>query len=463
MSGDSDNPRDKSRFEIDLKHNCLYYGGRLIDDLDLQEFRVLRALYETSPSYITISDILAAAWTDKSSKTYVDPNNVHQSITKLRRVLEKHGNQEVLWIKSTRNLGYRLGWNGPETARDLYIVQRIPKETSSLPTGPLARVEIADKLVIALDVHKSPLWTYDLPSSVRLADPSELEWRFQRADIQGNGDRGVLVTVRYIDRRIPDSIFYFSSNGNLEWKVDADPGLLDRDGHAFPKAWAFRHTITSLSQDETAIWAALANEAGWGGCVLRIDSRGTATVHLANAGFVEWLCPTVAGDDDCLIVCGENNDYDQSFIALLGVNDPPSCSPLGGRPRYRYANAPTGGVRKYILFPKTELIEILDRPYGHANKMDQSVDNVIAIVQAGEHGSNFRYHFSPTLEPKYVFPSGDYEFQHREMERAGRVKHSWMDCPEFANPLLLRIWTPQAGWREEFIRWRDNPWKETSE
>ena len=459
MSGNSANHTGKSRFQIDLKHNCLYDEGHLID-LELRDFKVFRALYEASPSYLTIPEILAIAWTDKNSKTYVDPNNVHQSILKLRKMLAEHGNQKVLWIKSMRNRGYRLAWNGPDSARGQYIVQRHQHEAGLLPTGTLARVEIADTQVIALDILKSPLWTYEFPSSVRPVDPGKDEWRSQRVDIHGDGDRGVLITARFVDHRILDSIYYFSSNGNLEWKIDAEPNLLDRDGQALPRAWAFRHAIASSSREGTVVWAALANDAGWGGCVLRIDSQGKATVQLANAGFVEWLCPTVADQDDCLIVCGENNAYDQSFVAILGVNDPPCSSAPGGRPRYRYANAPAGSVRKYILFPKTELIEILDRPYGHANRMEQSVDNVIVAVEAGEHGSHFRYHFSPALEPKYVFPSGNYEFQHREMERTGKIKHSWIDCPEFANPLLLKIWTPQAGWKDGIIRWRDNPWKE---
>jgi hypothetical protein len=57
-----------------------------------------------------------------------------------------------------------------------------------------------------------------------------------------------------------------------------------------------------------------------------------------------------------IIFCGENNAFDQSFVALLGMSDPPSRSAPGGRPRYQYANAPDNSPRKSILFPRTELI-----------------------------------------------------------------------------------------------------------
>jgi hypothetical protein len=148
------------------------------------------------------------------------------------------------------------------------------------------------------------------------------------------------------------------------------------------------------------------NDAGWSGCILRIDAHGTTTVKFANAGFVEWLCHTVADGENCLIACGENNAYDLPFVALIGIDDPPCRSAPGGRSRYRYANGPLGNTRKYVLFPRTELVRILDRPYGAAYHMDQSTENILVVVEAAEAGAHFRYHFSPTLEPKYVFPSG---------------------------------------------------------
>jgi DNA-binding winged helix-turn-helix (wHTH) protein len=458
MSGNSATLPDDGRFQIDLKHNCLYFGGNLID-LDLQDFKVFRALYESSPAFLQVPEIIATAW----AGTYVEKSSVHQSIPKIRKALSNCGNGNILWIPpGKRDRGYRLAWQGKDTERDRYISAKNPGDAAPgvLQSKVLSKVELTDTHLIALDIFKSPLWMYKFPSPVHLIESGRDEWRSQRIDMHGNGDRGILITARFIDRRIPDSMFYFSSNGNLEWRVDAKPNLLDHDGKLLPKAWAFMHVIVSFTSGGSTAWAALANHAGWSGCVLRINAQGKAVVQFANAGYVEWLCHTVSDGHDCLIVCGENNAYDLPFVAALGFDDPPCGSAPGGRSRYRYANGPSGNTRKYILFPRTELIRILDRPYGSAHTIEQSEDNILVQVEAAESGAHFRYHFTLGLEPKYVFPSGNYEFQHEELERAAKVTHPWIDCPEFAKPLPLKVWTPQTGWTDGTIRWRDNPWKE---
>jgi hypothetical protein len=92
--------------------------------------------------------------------------------------------------------------------------------------------------------------------------------------------------------------------------------------------------------------------------------------------------------------------------------------------------------------------------------MRQYPDDIIVEVETGGDGGTFLYHFSPELEPKYVFPSGSHEFRHQDLEFAGKIDHPWENCPELEGPLTLNIWEPGTGWRDEVIRWRDNPWKD---
>jgi hypothetical protein len=88
--------------------------------------------------------------------------------------------------------------------------------------------------------------------------------------------------------------------------------------------------VTSIS-GEPSIWATLANEAGWAGCIQRTDARGNASLKFLNAGYVDWLCYVESARGSFLIACGENNAFDQAFVALLGIDDPPCGSPPGGR------------------------------------------------------------------------------------------------------------------------------------
>ncbi len=462
MEGSGGGFGEQGKFEIDFDLQCLYHDGTLID-LDATEFRVFRVLYEASPAYLSITKILERAWETGDSPRFVEPSSVHQSIAKLRRILAAYSRS--ISIPSKRHRGYRLAWPGKDTDRDQFIVQKSHKVASheTPSSGPLAHLELSETHVVGFDISGTRLWSYRFPSPLRRGILDRDEWRVQLVDFHDSGNPGALVTAKFSDARKPDSIIFLKPTGEVAWMLDASSDLIDRDGGAFPRAWAFRHVIPYRTSQGMMVWAALANDAGWSGCVLRIDSLGNATTHFANGGFVEWLCPGTINTTECLVVCGENNAFDLPFAAIIGVNDAPCSSPPGGRTRYRYRNGPTGFPRKYILFPKTEVIDMLARPYGHATRMDQSEDNLIIQVEAADFGAHFRYHFTPSLEPKYVFPSGNYEFAHRELEQTHRLDHRLADCPELAQPLPLKIWTPHEGWQDGAIRWRDNPWREAGE
>lgn len=319
---------------------------------------------------------------------------------------------------------------------------------------------LTDTQLIALDKQAHILWSHEFPNPLRNCNADELEWRLRIVDLDGSGERGVLFAARFLTQNNPDTLFYFSPTGELEWQLEAEPSLRDRTGQPFDRAWTYTHVITVTEAKGATVWAAMANLAGWAGCVLRIDADGSPVVQFANAGYVERLCALPLAGGNFLIACGENNDYDDAFVALLGTHDPPACSVPGERLVYRFANAPHGQPRKYILFPKTELVLARSWPYGAATRIVEHADGVIVEVQTAEDPAHFRYHFSEDLEPRYVFPSGNHEFAHGVFEKRGAISHAWLECPELQAPLVLRIWEPDSGWYERPIPWRDNPWKE---
>lgn len=329
-------------------------------------------------------------------------------------------------------------------------------------TGGIASAIIADNRLIVFDRKARILWAHEFPASLPRYTPDELEWRLRFIDLHGNGDRGVLLVAKCSASTAPDEVLYFSSDGILEWTITPKPDLHRVDGTNFEDAWAIRHLIVIPEVVGSAIYVAMANDASWGGCVLRIDADGRATLVFANSGFVERMCPIANSEDGLLIVCGENNDFDLAFAGLLGIRDSSSTSIPGERSVYRYADAPTETPRKFILFPKTELIEARDKPYGHARRLRQYQDRVIIEVETGGDGGYILYHFTEFLEPIFAFPSGSHEFFHRKLEATRAIGHPWLECPEMKKALVLRVWTRNSGWQIEEIPWRDNPWKDDS-
>jgi hypothetical protein len=223
-------------------------------------------------------------------------------------------------------------------------------------TGGIADAIIADNRLIVFDRKARLLWAHDFLEPLSRFTADELEWRLRFIDLHGNGDRGVLLVTRFLDSSKADQVMYFSSEGKVEWTLEPKPQLQKPNGAVFEDAWTIKHLITIPEAMGRMIHLAMANEAGWGGCVLRVDAEGRPTVQFANAGYVEGLCSVGVPDDRLMIVCGENNDFDCAFVALLGIDDAPSCSIPGSRTVYRFANAPEEAPRKYILFPQTELI-----------------------------------------------------------------------------------------------------------
>lgn len=223
-------------------------------------------------------------------------------------------------------------------------------------TGGIASAILADNRLIVFDRKTRLLWAHDFSAPLPRYTADELKWRLGFIDLHGNGDRGVLFATQFLDPSRLGQLLYFSSEGKIEWMLEPKPDSRKQTGECFEDAWAIRHLITVADRTGHSIYLAMANDAGWGGCVLRVNAEGRASVHFANAGYVERLCLGGVPDDRLLVACGENNDFDCAFVALLGIDDAPSCSVRGNRTVYRFANAPDEVPRKYILFPQTEVI-----------------------------------------------------------------------------------------------------------
>lgn len=327
-------------------------------------------------------------------------------------------------------------------------------------TGGVASAIITDNRLIVFDRKTRILWTHDFSEPLPRYTANEVEWRLRLIDLQGNGDRGVLFAAHFLDPGKRDRVLFFSSDGKVRWMLEPKPNLQKADGATFEDAWEIKHLIAVSNSTGHEIYLAMGNAAGWGGCILRVDSEGKPMVQFANAGYVERLCSVATDDDRLLAVCGENNDFDLAFVALLGIDDPPSCSIPGNRTVYRFQNAPAEVPRKYIVFPQTELIAARRKPYGHARHMRQYPDRIIVEVETSGDGGSFLYHFTEYLEPMYVFPSGSHEEFHKALEATGAITHPWLQCPELKKPLRLKVWTRVSGWQIQEIPWRDNPWKD---
>jgi len=323
------------------------------------------------------------------------------------------------------------------------------------------RAVLTGSLLTALDGLNNPIWTHRFVGNLRETTDTDLPWRVQVIDLEGNGRPGVLAVCSYVPQAAApqptmDEISYFTPDGRLKWTLPCRPDMLDFDGKQFEPAWVCSGVIAVPAGKPQDLWVGVRHGWRWPGSVMRVDAGGDASVQFANSGYVETLCRVTRPDGEFVVVAGENNAFDRSFVAVLGVNDPPSCSPAGGAERCHFANAPAGSPRDYVLFPTTEMLAAGDAPYSAVLNVNSTNDGGF-VVWVGAGGGNLAellYEFSAAAEPRNVMPSAGCPRVHRRLEAEGKLHHTWADCPERHAPLTLRHWRRGSGWQDQPIPWR---------
>ena len=321
------------------------------------------------------------------------------------------------------------------------------------------RAVLSGNLLTALDGLGRTMWTHRFSGLLQQFDDDVMRWRVQVADLTGDGKPGVLVVCSFppeSSTTFParDELFYFGPYGTMQWSLPCKPDLVDHDGQPFESAWQYSHVLVCPTRNGQTLFASIKHLTRWPACVERVDARGRRNVQFANAGNIESLCRLPRADGDYIAIAGENNAFDRACVSFIGVDDSPSCAPVGGSPRYRYANAPAGAPRDYILFPTLELTLANSASYGHAKRVSYRGDTVIVDVDVVGPNTSLLYEFSDRPEPKVVMPSSNYPMVHRQFEERGLLRHPWTACPEIAKPMTLRRWDPAGGWRDQEISWR---------
>jgi hypothetical protein len=298
------------------------------------------------------------------------------------------------------------------------------------------------------------LWTheFDRPQRVEIKP-----WQAQVVDLEGTGRPGVVVACNFIKATGNDEpgrgeLFYFGPDGDQRWHVAGPPDIRDHDGQPFEQSWNCSHVIVTKDDRRHTVWASFRHGFRWPGLVLRVNFRGESRIHIANAGNTEYLSHFTNHGKEFLVFDGINNEFDRSFIGIVGLDDPPAISPLGDSTHYRFVGGPTGTVRHYLLFPNDELDKARDAPYGLPGAIEAHDGGF--MLQVGYMNYCLVYTLTESLEPKFVSPSGSYPLGHRAVEEKGILRHSWADCPELKHPLRLLCFDRETGWHDAQVPWR---------
>jgi DNA-binding winged helix-turn-helix (wHTH) protein len=483
-------------FTLDPSSRGLYRGTERIR-LTAKPFEVLVYLARNRCRVVPKEELLGAVWGGRR-----DHNTVEQAIRQIRRALQDDKDQPR-FIQTISGQGYffigaveeATGQEGdaapaaggsvdtagvaPPPAGDTHVSKQpwtrriflgISGATAaavgaSLIVGSrvrrIERAVLTGSLLTALDGLGQTIWTYRFPDIVPQPDDETLKWQVQVLDLEGDGHPGVVTVRSRIGETASvetasDEIVYLGPTGQVRWAYSFHPDLLDYDGREFAPAWRCTHLIAAPSGKQQTLWAAVRH--GWRrpGCIVRFNAAGAPSIRFANSGFVERLCRLARPDGDCIAAVGENNAFDRTFAAVIGIHDAPSSSPAGDSRQYAFSNSPSGSPRDYILFPTTEMLRAVGAPYGAAKYVAVTNNGgFVAFVYASSDSAiQLLYEFSGRTEPQSVMPSSGYALVHERLRAEGKLDHSFGKCPEVSGPLTIRHWRPVGGWRDEKVPWR---------
>jgi len=139
---------------------------------------------------------------------------------------------------------------------------------------------------------------------------------------------------------------------------------------------------------------------------------------------------------------------------VLRVDQDPATSPQTPGSPFACDGCPPSGPHRYFLFPRTELNALSEFAYNHLHPIRVHGDE-IEVELAEFHNCMSIYRFSADLTPLTVSVSDSYPEVHRRLEREGKIKHSYAECPERLHPKKIRVWEPQSGWRDLLVPWSE--------
>jgi hypothetical protein len=324
-------------------------------------------------------------------------------------------------------------------------------------------VTLNARSLIAIDSQGRKLWEYQFPEEVgraswELANGS----RAVLADLEGNGHREVLVAADYsLEDQSLSGVYCFSDNGKLLWHYRPDQ-VFSFGGRVFQEPWRPLDMIVSPEPGRQTVWLAMGHHGWWPSFVLQLDARGRAFVRFVSSGVIYNLSYIKQRTGAYLLLGGYNNEYRAGALAVLRTDQTEGAvSPQTPGSLYACDNCPKGQPLKYLVFPPSELSKVvlsLSEMYAIPYL---GITPVVAVALFSQEVEVQTLDVYPSARTIYEFANNSrldsltasftdgYMLLHHRLEREGKITHSWEQCPARAHPLVVRVWQPDSGWREE--------------
>jgi hypothetical protein len=362
---------------------------------------------------------------------------------------------------ASRRYAPRIAWSVAVTVTMIAVGVAL-KQVGTAQRKPAARLELTGNTLIARAADESPLWSFPLPvnrgSSIDGAIVADITLQ-ATVLIPGQNDDGDSEIAAVVDfgkavnargAFLRSEVYWFRPSGTLRWTYIPHERLAF-SGREFAGPWRVTSSA-ALPNTKTPLWISFNHAVWWPSFVVRLGPDGVPHRSFIHAGHIYALARVESAGGMHVIAGGVNNEYRAAVLTVLNEDDGPTSSPQTDGSPFACDDCASERPRRYFLLPRSELSAAFGEPYNYVDAITvppRSDGLIEASVRESGDPWNLRsvYRFSTEFVPESVGLSDRYWEVHRELSKSGKLDHGVDDCPERSAGMVVRVWQPDAGWK----------------
>jgi DNA-binding winged helix-turn-helix (wHTH) protein len=464
-------------FALNVERKTLYRAGQKVP-LSPKPFHTLVYLIEHRNRVVSKTELLEKVWGERR-----ELNTVHQAIKAIRRALDDD-KERPEFIETAAGHGYRFVAQVARRTHEETATRNLPGDRGDTPlhnkdgrprrwirptgwvmvglaclvggtvllkrrTPVPARISASPDAITAFDDAGRMLWKHVFERNLSPPVPQgplkldETPWRTQIVDLDGDGRPEVLFAAIYEHIQGgwgEEELFCFSSEGRILWRYKPITHFVfnTRDING---PWRFSQVLTVPQQGTRGVWVVVGHTELWPSFILRFSSKGDPALQFVNSGQIYLIDQVHTNEGDYIVAGGLNNEYKMASVAVLERNGQPATSPQSRGVRFECLDGcPKARPFRYLLFPRTELDRAGGRPYNWVNAIRVRDGGVLVVTHESNEGPTLLYDLSKRFQPQDVVYSAGFREVHEKFEREGKIDHTFEQCKERGQPMLVRVW-----------------------
>jgi hypothetical protein len=181
--------------------------------------------------------------------------------------------------------------------------------------------------------------------------------------------------------------------------------------------------------------------------IVEVLPDGSLRDVFANHGHINSLAAVERNGKPAILAGGSTNALRGSILAVIDPDAGFSKAPEAGPARYRFARAASAAPAAYYWILPRDMTEASLTDVDHIYSFRTEAGSPVAVIAVGNtEACKIFIEMDRAGRPLRSRRSAACEMEHRRYEQQGVIRHPFERCPDFQQPLELRLWTEKGTW-----------------